>query len=392
MKDEKKRGKPADRYTSHVIFLMQFAHLITCISHCMAQDEPPNVSVLRVFVPSSCHPWCVLERSLVVPCLSLLVLSFSCFSPSFTSSLPHSTCTLPGTPSSMSTPPRVRTHASWGVLLYGDVPPSHKTRREKHSVYTLIFFWKMHDGKWKVFFETMECRNLFCFWKIKENENPKKRFEQQTLFGVYAHVEVHTTHFLLHMQSGSSHTELSEGLRLFFACFEWWAKANASRQEHRPPYRLTAFRRTSTVSGHSKLADFCCCITHGNVPNLWHHDSFLHIFLSRTICKKTPFLHPCSSITPTLHHFVVTTPSFDFKRLFESELCGSRRKRPLQVPVRLTNGWKARTNTTCTHRKSGKPSFRLSPQSFRKVVRPPFNILNYTQKQGGSQTNRGNTE
>ena len=46
---------------------------------------------------------------------------------------------------------------------------------------------------------------------------------------------------------------------------------------------------------------------------------------------------------------------------------------------------------TCTHRKSGKPSFRMSPQSFRKVVRPPFNILNYTQKQGGTQTNRRNT-
>ena len=46
---------------------------------------------------------------------------------------------------------------------------------------------------------------------------------------------------------------------------------------------------------------------------------------------------------------------------------------------------------TCTHRKSVKPSFRLSPQSFRKVVRPPFDILNYTQKQGGTQTNRGNT-
>ena len=46
---------------------------------------------------------------------------------------------------------------------------------------------------------------------------------------------------------------------------------------------------------------------------------------------------------------------------------------------------------TCTHRKSGEPSFRLSPQSFRKVVRAPFNILNYTQKQGGTQTNRGNT-
>ena len=33
-----------DRYTLHVIFLMQFAHLITCTSHCMAQEEPPNVS------------------------------------------------------------------------------------------------------------------------------------------------------------------------------------------------------------------------------------------------------------------------------------------------------------------------------------------------------------
>ena len=34
-----------DRYTSHLFFLMHFAHLITCIPHCMAQDEPPNVSV-----------------------------------------------------------------------------------------------------------------------------------------------------------------------------------------------------------------------------------------------------------------------------------------------------------------------------------------------------------
>ena len=42
---------------------------------------------------------------------SFLVLSFSCFSPSSTSSLPHSTCSLPGTPSSMSTPPRVKTTA-----------------------------------------------------------------------------------------------------------------------------------------------------------------------------------------------------------------------------------------------------------------------------------------
>ena len=48
------------------------------------------------------------------------------------------------------------------------------------------------------------------FLKIKENENPKKRFEQQTLFGVYAHVEVHTTHFLLNMQSGSLQSYLRD--------------------------------------------------------------------------------------------------------------------------------------------------------------------------------------
>ena len=36
---------PVDRYTSRVVFRMQFAHLIACVSHCMAQDEPPNVSV-----------------------------------------------------------------------------------------------------------------------------------------------------------------------------------------------------------------------------------------------------------------------------------------------------------------------------------------------------------
>ena len=47
----------------------------------------------------------MLERSLVVSCLSLLV----CLStPSSISSLPHSTCTLPGTPSSMSKPPSTK--------------------------------------------------------------------------------------------------------------------------------------------------------------------------------------------------------------------------------------------------------------------------------------------
>ena len=30
-------SQDVDRYTSHVIFLMQFAQFISCISHCMAQ-------------------------------------------------------------------------------------------------------------------------------------------------------------------------------------------------------------------------------------------------------------------------------------------------------------------------------------------------------------------
>ena len=45
-----------DRYTSHVIFLLQFAHVITCRSHCMALNEPPNVSVCAlhsIFMPST---------------------------------------------------------------------------------------------------------------------------------------------------------------------------------------------------------------------------------------------------------------------------------------------------------------------------------------------------
>ena len=49
----------------------------------------------------------MLERSLSVSSC----LSFSCFSPSWTSSLPHSTCSLSGTPSSKSTTPRETTAA-----------------------------------------------------------------------------------------------------------------------------------------------------------------------------------------------------------------------------------------------------------------------------------------
>ena len=78
----------------------------------------------------------------------------------------------------------------------------------------------------------------------------------------------------------------------------------------------------------------CRCMTHGNVQNLYHHDSFsAHLSLSSTMCKMNnsthqttvssrpqfsfilfscPFLHPCSSIISTLHHLVLTTPPSSF--------------------------------------------------------------------------------
>ena len=54
-------------------------------------------------IPYSCHPWWAFDRPFIVAssfCLS------PCFSPSFASSLPHSTCSLSWTPSSMWTAPR----------------------------------------------------------------------------------------------------------------------------------------------------------------------------------------------------------------------------------------------------------------------------------------------
>ena len=40
--------------------------------------------------------------------------------------------------------------------------------------------------------------------------------QETTLIGVYAHVEVHTTHFSLHVQSGSSQSSLVDSIKFFF--------------------------------------------------------------------------------------------------------------------------------------------------------------------------------
>ena len=58
------------------------------------------------------HDMCLSVRWLfLVRLSSCLSFSLSCFSPSSTSSLPYSTCTVPGTPSPMSTTMRVKTAA-----------------------------------------------------------------------------------------------------------------------------------------------------------------------------------------------------------------------------------------------------------------------------------------
>ena len=64
-------SKSVDRCTSYVIFPMQFAHWITCISRYMAQDEPPNVSVCAlhsIFMSSMMCAWAF------VVCLFVFVL------------------------------------------------------------------------------------------------------------------------------------------------------------------------------------------------------------------------------------------------------------------------------------------------------------------------------
>ena len=77
--------------------------------------------------------------------------------------------------------------------------------------------------------------------------------DETTLIGVCAHVEVHTTHFSLHMQSGSSQGSLEDSIKLSFFFLKGDKKNSASRQGHWPPNRCIALFGTSTVSEHSKL-------------------------------------------------------------------------------------------------------------------------------------------
>ena len=103
------KEEAVDRYTSHVIFLMQFAQFISCISHCMAQGSSHPTCLCSAH---SHHLHAIHDERLIVRSLSVSsCLSFSCFSLLLTSSLPYPTCTLTCTPPSMSTAPRETTAA-----------------------------------------------------------------------------------------------------------------------------------------------------------------------------------------------------------------------------------------------------------------------------------------
>ena len=96
------------------------------------------------FTPSTCHPWChMFERVFVVSsCLSLY-----CFSHTSTFSLSQPTCSLSGTPASMSSPPRVKTTALTHneeycpVAIYSPLTTERQERcsrgnAESHSILT----------------------------------------------------------------------------------------------------------------------------------------------------------------------------------------------------------------------------------------------------------------
>ena len=104
---------------------MHFARLIVCILIAWLKTSQGSRCPSARFIPSSCHPWCVFERSLVA-----FVLSFSCFSPSFISSLPHSTYLFFAQHSIFNVDNAEGknhcTHAEWGVLPHGDIQSSHR--------------------------------------------------------------------------------------------------------------------------------------------------------------------------------------------------------------------------------------------------------------------------
>ena len=108
---------------------------------------------------------------------------------------------------------------------------------------------------------------------------------------------------------------------------KWWEKASASRKRHWPHHRCIALFGTSTVSEHPKLREHRRqCIESValrpappwaaplvNLNNSTHQTDFGVVSSLFSFCFfSCSFLHPCSSINPTLHHLYSTHTSSSF--------------------------------------------------------------------------------
>ena len=95
-------------------FTRHFSHAV-CTIHFMRITLHGSSVCMR----ASFHLYAIHDERLIIRSLSVSsCLSVSCFSPSFTSSIPHSTSSLTSTPSSMSTAPRETTAAPSPIEEY----------------------------------------------------------------------------------------------------------------------------------------------------------------------------------------------------------------------------------------------------------------------------------
>ena len=103
---------------------MQFAHLITCMSHCMAQDEPPNVSVCAlhsIFMSPMMCAWVFVVCLFVFVLLQFLSVVYLVSSSLYLYSAQHFISNVNSAEGNNRC-----AFAQWGVLPQGDTQPSHR--------------------------------------------------------------------------------------------------------------------------------------------------------------------------------------------------------------------------------------------------------------------------
>ena len=140
--------------------------------------------------------------------------------------------------------------------------------------------------------------------------------DEPTLIEVYAQVAVHTTQFLLHMQSGSSQASLEDSIK---RSFSFWMVGQA------PQFLNTLY--WGNLSFHHKLQCTESVAQRQVLAPPWAAPlvNWTTRFLRLRSCLvrsfsfgifSCPFFHLCSSINPTLHHIVSNHTSFFSVNLF----------------------------------------------------------------------------